>query len=80
MIFSYMEFKKPTKHSNLNNYFLNNLFNYLKIGFIKFYINSKEIHPFNQLLNINSNNLKDLQEFRLNFCSQIIIFFDCSQF
>jgi hypothetical protein len=47
MIFSYMEFKKPTKHSNLNNYFLNNLFNYLKIGFIKFYINSKEIHPFN---------------------------------
>jgi len=47
MIFSYMEFKKPTKHSNLNNYFLNNLFNYLKINFIKFYINSKEIHPFN---------------------------------
>ena len=69
MIFSYMEFKKLTKHSNFNNYYPNNLFSYLNIGFIKFNINSKEIHPFNYLLNINSNNLIDLQEFRLNFCS-----------
>ena len=38
MIFSYMEFKKLTKHSNFNNYYPNNLFSCLNIGFIKFNI------------------------------------------